>query len=852
MDATNGITATAGVNVAPAAPAVLHIAAPASTVTVGDDLPVTVTLFDALGNVATGYTGTVKLVTSGGDNVTYQFTTGTGADNGVHMFSVPFNAVGSQSLTVTDTTKPALERQSDFVVNPGAVNLSQSAVSAPASVLAGGMIVVTLTARDSQGDQENTGGLAVLFGLAPGSSAGNFGPVVDDGNGMYTALFTAGPAIGSDSFTATVSGSTVTHAPAVVTVTAGAVSLAQSVVSVNPSTVSSGGSATVTLTAKDSAGNPESSGGLSVVFGLGGGSGSGTFSPVMDNGNGTYTATFTATVAGNNTITATIGGLAVTSTPPAITVSSNPVSLAKSIVSVAPSAIQSGSSATVTLTAKDSNGNQEPSGGLTVVFVVVGGGTASGAFSAVTDHGNGTYTATFTGVIAGNNSITATINGNFITSTPMPVTVSPGPVSLAMSVVSVSPSTISSGGSASVTLTAKDSAGNQESSGGLSVAFGLGGGSASGTFSPVIDHGNGTYTATFTASAVGTNTITATIGGIAVTSTTPAITVSANTVSLAKSVVSVAPAGIQSGSSTTVTLTAKDSSGNQEPSGGLSVVFSLGSGTASGSFSAVTDHGNGTYTATFTGAIAGSNTITATINGNAVTSPSPTLTVSPGPVSLAMSVVSVSPSTISSGGSASVTLAAKDSAGNQESSGGLSIAFGLGNGSASGTFSPVIDHGNGTYTATFTGSTAGTNTITAAIGGSSVTSPVPTVTVSSAAPTIYSIFTARSRRPTRRTMSVNRWKWAWSSNRRRRATSRVSNTLMERRTTASPSVMLPSSGPRVAPCLPRCPSPTKAPAAGSKSASPRRWRSRPTYCTSRPTSRRAALLPTRRAPSRAL
>ena len=100
--------------------------------------------------------------------------------------------------------------------------------------------------------------------------------------------------------------------------------------------------------------------------------------------------------------------------------------------------------------------------------------------------------------------------------------------SLHQSTVAVSPARIATGGTASVTLTARDANGAQETEetgGGLAVAFALGGGSATGTFSTVMANGDGTYTAIFTATAVGTNTITATIGGQPVTSPSPSIDV---------------------------------------------------------------------------------------------------------------------------------------------------------------------------------------------------------------------------------------------------------------------------------------------------------------------------------------
>ncbi len=128
---------------------------------------------------------------------------------------------------------------------------------------------------------------------------------------------------------------------------------------------------------------------------------------------------------------------------------------------------------------------------------------------------------------------------------------------LALSTVSVSPASLHlGGGTATVTLTALDALGNQETSGGLSVSFGLGAGNASGTFSGVTDNHNGTYTALFTGIIAGTNTINTDIGNQAVTSTAPIITVTPGTFSLANSTVLVSSGSIVSSGTDTVTLTA--------------------------------------------------------------------------------------------------------------------------------------------------------------------------------------------------------------------------------------------------------------------------------------------------------
>jgi hypothetical protein len=95
----------------------------------------------------------------------------------------------------------------------------------------------------------------------------------------------------------------------------------------------------------------------------------------------------------------------------------------------------------------------------------------------------------------------------------------------------------------------------------------------------------------------------------------------------------------------------------------------------------------------------------------------------------ALSTVSLTPSTIAVGGTATVTITARDAAGNQETQGGLPFSFGLSGGPGSGTFSNLVDHNNGTYTATFTGTVPGSVTITATLGGQAITSPLPTVTI---------------------------------------------------------------------------------------------------------------------------
>ena len=78
-------------------------------------------------------------------------------------------------------------------------------------------------------------------------------------------------------------------------------------------------------------------------------------------------------------------------------------------------------------------------------------------------------------------------------------------------------------------------------------------------------------------------------------------------------------------------------------------------------------------------------------------------------------------------GAATVTVTLRDANGNQAISSGATVIIGLGLGAANGVFGTLTNNGDGTYSATFTGLAAGTNTVTAFINGSPITSTLPTI-----------------------------------------------------------------------------------------------------------------------------
>lgn len=134
-------TGSTTVTVNPSALASFTVAPVSGTQTAGTAFSETLTAYDAYGNQKTDYTGSVTVTSNdpsfsvAGSNP-YTFTSGGGADNGQHVFSVTLKTAGaSKTVTITDGGVTAT---GTFTVNPG-----------PA-------VTVTKTAGDSQSANVNS------------------------------------------------------------------------------------------------------------------------------------------------------------------------------------------------------------------------------------------------------------------------------------------------------------------------------------------------------------------------------------------------------------------------------------------------------------------------------------------------------------------------------------------------------------------------------------------------------------------------------------------------------------------------------------------------------------------------
>ncbi len=144
--------AESDIDVEPAAATSLHVTGFPTSDTAGATASVTVTAYDAYGNVATGYTGTVFLTSSDMHGVIPSTYTFTSSNAGAHRFSVVLDTAGTQSITATDTATASITgSESGIAVQPAAAK-TLTIAGVPATVSAGTTNDVTVTAYDAYGN----------------------------------------------------------------------------------------------------------------------------------------------------------------------------------------------------------------------------------------------------------------------------------------------------------------------------------------------------------------------------------------------------------------------------------------------------------------------------------------------------------------------------------------------------------------------------------------------------------------------------------------------------------------------------------------------------------------------------
>jgi hypothetical protein len=218
---------------------------------------------------------------------------------------------GEQTVTATDLAVGAITgTQVGITVEPGtAVSLEVTGISDP--LTAGAAADVTVTARDAQGNVATGYTGTIAFTTSDGGTGVGLPvdyPFTSGDAGEHT--FAGGVTLvtaGEQTVTATdLAVGAITGTQADITVEAGAASVLTTTIDANPTEIQTVGTSQITVQLQDAFGNPRTTSGGTVVLSA---TGLGVLTNLLDNGNGTWTATLTAgAVEETITISGTLDG----------------------------------------------------------------------------------------------------------------------------------------------------------------------------------------------------------------------------------------------------------------------------------------------------------------------------------------------------------------------------------------------------------------------------------------------------------------------------------------------------------------------------------------------------------------
>lgn len=664
--------------------------------TAGNPTAISVQARDAFGNDLTTGGATLTIVVTGANNATPIVSD---AGDGTYSASYTPGTTGIDNVAVSMNGEPLGDSPFTSTVAPGAIDPTQSTAVVPASGSVGNATTISIQARDGNGNALTLGGANVVVTISGANSTSPL--VVDEADGTYTASYSPA-ATGTDNVTITVNASHIDGSPFTTTVSAGAPEASETTAEV-PGSGTAGSNTTITVTARDENGNVLAVGGASVVVSV---AGVNTANPtVTDNGDGTYSTTYIPTTSGTDNVAITMNGVAIGGSPFTTVVSHGAIDASASTATV-PAGV-AGAATDLTIQGRDSFGNTVLTGGATVAVSVSG---ANAAAPPVSDVGDGTYTASYTPTTTGSDDIVITVNGDPISGSPFGSVVAPGSAEASQTTATV-PTAGASDVETEITVLARDGNGNALTTGGATVVVTVTG--ANDATPPVTDEGNGTYTASYTPTAVGTDNVAITLNGAPISGSPFSSTVTAGGVDADMTTATVPSAGT-TGQTTEITVQARDANGNPLTSGGSTVAISIsGANTAN---PVVTDEDDGTYTASYTPTATGTDNIAITLGGAHISGSPYSSTVSPGEAEASQSTGNVPDGSI--GEATAIEIQARDANGNAVTEGGETVFITV---SGSNSATPTVnDAGDGTYTASYTPTVGGNDNVAITLNGTPI------------------------------------------------------------------------------------------------------------------------------------
>jgi hypothetical protein len=403
---------------------------------------------------------------------------------------------GTVTITATTTTAGATARTATATLRV-TNNAAQVAITPSAFTISGAVRTRQLAAVAT-----NQLGAAIANPVVTWQSSAPTVATVSN-----TGLVT-GVANGTATITATVNG---VSGSSVVTVQAGSASPATSTIATNATSVTANGTAAAVITVqlKDASGNNITSGTDTVVINTT----FGTLSPVAG-GNGTYTASLTSATPGTATLTASVNGAAITTASPTVAFVPGAATALTSTLTVSSATATAGGAVTITVQAKDANGNNRTVAGDQVVISRTGVGAI--AVASGTTNASGVYTTTISSNATGSATLSATINGGTIITGNPSVTWAPG-AATQLAVVT-QPAGASSGLAFSTqpAVQVQDAFGNlvTSSTASITAAIASGGGTLGGTATVNAVGGIASFTGLSISGTAGARTLQFTASGL--------------------------------------------------------------------------------------------------------------------------------------------------------------------------------------------------------------------------------------------------------------------------------------------------------------------------------------------------
>src|SRR5881396_1605795 len=587
--------------------------------------------------------------------------------------------------------------------------------------------------RDAHGNP--VAGVSVTFAVAPGNGTITGASQTTNASGIAAVgSWTLATTAGTDTLTATsadLAGSQVTFTAT--GTPGGAGSIAVNAGNGQSATVGTAVATDPSVIVRDRFGNPVAN--VAVTFAVASGNGSVTGANQTTNASGVATVTSwtLGTTVGTNTLRATSQGL--NGSPVIFTATGRPAapSASRSLVSVTPGVItaSTGSSvATISVTVRDGFDNPIP--GATVMLAATPSAGNTLTQPAGTTDASGEITGTLSSTAAGTKTVTAIVNGTLLITETATVTVTAGAVSASQSTLAATSPISAGAGASTITVTARDAHGNPIE--GATVVLAATPTTGNTLTQPVgTTNADGVATGTLASTAAGDKTVSATINNSVAVAQTVTVTVTPGGVSASRSTVVAAPTSIAAGSgSSTITVTARDASGN--PIQGVTVTLAASPGAGNTLTQPVgTTNASGVATATLSSTVAGLKTVSAMIGSVAITQTA-TVTVTAG-AAAAITSNSMNPQAATAGTEVGSppSVIVRDASGNPVAGVAVTFAVEPGNGDVAGANQTTDASGIATVGSWTLSTTAGPNRLTARAAGSGISGNPVTFTATGTA-----------------------------------------------------------------------------------------------------------------------